>query len=424
VKGWNCVLSVWEDLAVREMAAKKRDDLLQEQKMEALGTLAGGIAHDFNNILTPIVLGVELADIEAENPVEARKHLVEVRNASKRAAALVQQILNFSRKQKSERKLIRLQLAVAEAVRLVRSSLPTTIDIDASLDPLTPVVRADANQIQQIVTNLCSNAAHAMRHRPGRLTIRLKSLELDEAALQELPPLSPGAYACLTIDDSGHGMDAETLTHIFEPFFTTKPPGEGTGLGLAIVYDIVKEHEGVITVRSQTGTGTSIAIYFPQQTLAPDLPVDVAENTVYVPRGERLLFVDDEPSIRAAVGGYLERIGYKVTALGDPHEALKVFRNAPDNFDVVITDLTMPGLTGIDLAREILALRPTLPVMLVSGAIRGDVEKAAHAVGIRRILPKPLDPALLMQAIGQPHPSGRGTQAPNVPWPGGAPPGQ
>jgi PAS domain S-box-containing protein len=399
--GWRHFLSAWEDMAVREMFENSRDNLRQTQKMEALGTLAGGIAHDFNNVLTPIMLNLEMAELEAADTEAVRGRLAEVRKASKRAAALVQRILTFSRKQKSDRKLIRLEPVIADAIRMIQSSLPATIHIDARVDPLAPKVLSDANQIQQIVTNLCANAAHAMRNSQGRLKIRLESVELKQADLQDIPDLHPGLHVRLSVSDTGHGMDAETLKRIFEPFFTTKAPGEGTGLGLAIVYGIVKDHEGAITVHSQQGIGTTFAVYFPGR-ISDTQPTTTAVAASPVRGGGvRLLYVDDEPSICAAVSGYLGHIGYHVTTFSDSHEALKIFRTAPDSFDVVITDLTMPGLTGIELARKILFLRPKLPVMMVSGSLGVDLAETARVAGIRRILPKPLEPSLLVQAINQ-----------------------
>jgi PAS domain S-box-containing protein len=394
-------LSVWEDIAVREMAEKKWDDVRQAQKMEALGMLAGGTAHDFNNILTTIMLNVQLAGLEAANAVAVRKHLAEAYAASKRAAELVGRILTFSRKQEVERKPIRLQPVIEESIRLIQASLPATIGIDATIDPLAPWVLADANQIQQVMANLCGNAAHAMRDSHGRLTLRLEVVELSDSEIEKLPDLRPGIHVRITVADSGGGMDEETLKHIFEPFFTTKAPGEGTGLGLAIVYGIVKEHEGAVTVHSQPGVGTTFTLYFPGRTWVTPSLVEPSINRAALGEGERLLYVDDEPSICAAIGEYLGRMGYTVTTRSDPREALELVRNAPDSFDVVITDLTMAGLTGLELARQILSLRPAMPIILVSGALGAEVAETARAIGIHRILPKPLEAALLAQAINQ-----------------------
>lgn len=263
--GTDLVLSVWEDLAVRRVAGKRKDSLRQEQKMEVLGTLAGGIAHDLNNLLTPIAMGVEFALWEDTDPAKARAQLADVRRLIKSVAALVRRILEFSHRQESHRTLIRLQPVLADVVRMIRSSLPPTVKIELIMDPEAPPVLADSNQILQVVTNLCANAAHAMRGRSGRLSIGLAAVNAEDMESQEIRELRPGRHVCLKVCDTGHGMDAGMLQRIFEPFFTTKPPGEGTGLGLAIVQGIVREHDGVITVRSRPGEGTSFAIYFPAQ---------------------------------------------------------------------------------------------------------------------------------------------------------------
>lgn len=400
--GRRCVITALFDVTSRRQAELERTaletQLRQAQKLEALGQLAGGIAHDFNNILTGIGAYVELATMDADRPAEARNHLAQVRRATDRATDLVRQILTFSRQTAHERKPLRLHVVIREALKLLRSTIPKTIEIVQRLDTTTPVVLADATQMHQVVMNLCTNAAHAMRARPGRLTVELQTLHVPPAEGRERADLDPGRHARIVVSDTGHGMDAATLGRIFEPFFTTKGPGEGTGLGLPVVHGIIEDHDGVIQVRSQPGEGTTFEICLPEHGA---LAADDIEAGADLPRGrhERILFVDDEAAISTAMAQLLERMGYVVTACSDPRLAWKTFEEAPMDFDAVFTDLTMPHLTGIELTRRVLERRPGLPVLIATGHSGVWTQDKLRALGARRLVNKPLNAAKLARAL-------------------------
>jgi PAS domain S-box-containing protein len=402
VSGRRCLLSVIEDITERRRAeegkAALEEQLRQNQKLEALGTLAGGIAHDFNNILTAIIVNQELALMDIHEPVDLRRRLEEIGQASGRAKELVRQILTFSRQQPHEKLRQRLQLIVREALGLLRSSLPTTIEIRQDLSPETPPVLADASQIHQVVMNLCTNAAHAMRESGGRLTVRLASRQLDAAACCALPGLQPGAYAQLTVTDTGHGMDAATLAHIFEPFFTTKGPGEGTGLGLAMVHGIVQNHHGGIFVHSLPGAGTTFDLFFPEDP-GTDSTAPMSGSAIVPGHGESVLVVDDEESICFAVGAMLRKIGYRVETFTDPSAALERFKAGPSQFQLLLTDRTMPHITGPALIARMREWWPGLPALLMSGH---DSPGGTHSVPPHAdygLVAKPLDIADLSRVV-------------------------
>ena len=401
--GRKCLLSVIEDITeqrrAQEQKAEVEAQMRQNQKLEALGTLAGGIAHDFNNILTAIIVNQELALMDIGDTDSVQHRLGEIGQASTRAKDLVRQILTFSRQQTHEKLRQHLQMIVREALGLVRASLPATIEIVQDLSPETPPVLADGSQIHQVVMNLCTNAAHAMRDRPGRLTVRLARRDLDEAACRVLPGLRPGRYAQLTVADTGHGMEAAVLARIFEPFFTTKGPGEGTGLGLPMVHGIMKEHAGGIFVQSAPGQGTTFDLYFPEaaesNVAAPAAGIPIVRG-----RGESVLVVDDEEAISGAVGTMLDRIGYRVTTFNDPRAALEHFRAAPAAFALLLTDRTMPQLSGPALIAEARKLRPDLPALMMSGLTSQD-EGTGAAGADYGLVPKPIDIIDLSQAVRQ-----------------------
>lgn len=399
--GQPCILNAIEDITEQRQAEQAKASLevqLREaQKLEALGQLAGGIAHDFNNILTSTLAYTELAMLEAERPTQVREHLEQVLKAAHRATDLVRQILTFSRQQKQERRPIRLETPVGEALKLLRSSLPKTIEIDARLDPDSPVVLADSSQAHQVVMNLCTNAAHAMRGRGGRLTVRLERARLEEST-SEIPGLRPGTYARLTVADTGAGMDASTLQHIFEPFFTTKEPGEGTGLGLAVVHGIVQEHDGVIRAQSTLGKGTTFRIFFPEHTGIASVDESVT-RTLERGHGERILFVDDEAMICESASQLLQHLGYRVVACSEPTEALRAFAEAPGAFQLVITDLTMPHISGLELARRLRLVSPEVPILLATGYAGTWTQDGVQSLGIRGLLAKPLSASALASAV-------------------------
>jgi PAS domain S-box-containing protein len=361
--------------------------LRQAQKLESLGTLAGGIAHDFNNILGAIISFTELTRQDHPQDADLQENLGEVLKASQRAVDLVRQILTFSRQQKQERKQAHLALVVREVLKLMRSTLPTTIEIHAEIAEDAPPVVADVTQIHQVLMNLCTNAAHAMRGRPGVLRVVL-------SAVNRVPGLpgfgAPPSHVQLLVSDTGHGMNEATLSRIFDPFFTTKAPGEGTGLGLAVVHGIIKEHNGDIFVESQPGVGTTFRIELPA------VPGEKLDATTQFLRGaagngQRVLFVDDEVALGEGARRLLGRHGFDVELQRRPDEALEVFRRNPQCFAAVITDLNMPLMTGTELAAEIFKLRRNVPVFVMTGFAGGLTTEAAQAAGITALLIKPLN---------------------------------
>ena len=327
-----------------------------------------------------------------------RKHLTEMKQATTRAKELVRQILTFSRKQKQERKPVRLHAVVNEALRLTRSSLPATIEMSIDIDEAAPEVLADTGQVHQVVMNLATNAAHAMRGGAGRLGVVLGTLLADEDYCRSRPSLRPGTYAVLTVSDTGHGMDEATCARIFEPFFTTKEPGEGTGLGLSVVRGIMEDHDGAILVRSRPGEGTTFELFFPQTTGEAPRSEEPA-TAVHTGKGESVLLVDDEPALCRAVGSMLRRWGYKVTAFSDPVEAMAQFSASPASYHIVLTDNMMPKMSGFDLIREVHALRPDVPAVLISGVNTNLSGEALRSFGVTRHVPKPVDPTSLSQAV-------------------------
>jgi len=362
--------------------------LRQAQKMEAIGTLAGGIAHDFNNILGAIVGFSNLLEQDTAGNSAAQEDIAEILKAANRAKDLVQQILTFSRRREQNRQVIRLNSVIKEAMGFLRASLPADIQIEKQLPEEAPAVLADPTQIYQVVVNLATNALHAMEGRPGRLTVKLDPFVPEAQFLQAHPEFRPVAYARLTIADTGHGMDATTMGRIFEPFFTTKPVGKGTGLGLAVVHGIVQAHEGLIRVESQPGQGTTFRLYFPAQTA--DAAVTVAANNG-VPRGagQEILLVDDEPALTTAFQRLLTRLYYRVTISNNSRDALRLFRENPAQFALVITDNTMPEMNGLELARQIHGVRREVPVILASGLGSTVSPEDLRTAGIDEVLEKP-----------------------------------
>jgi len=364
--------------------------LAQAQKMEAVGTLAGGIAHDFNNILGIIMGYAEIANLDLPSDSSSKESIAEVLKATRRAKELVAQILTFSRRQTQEKRPLPLVPVIKEALRLLRASLPTTIDIRREIDLLEgeDLTLGDPTQIHQILMNLATNAAHAMREHGGTLSVSLTRVGFDPADDADVMELSPGQYLKLTVQDTGHGMDRSVLDRIFDPYFTTKGPGEGTGLGLAVVHGIVKNHNGAITVHSEPGTGTVFQVYL--LALAREAsPIETAPVSIAT-GSERIIVVDDEEKLVIAIKRMLEFLGYKVTAMTSSVAALSLFRQHPEGFDVMVTDYTMPGMTGIDLAGEIIGVRPGFPIILCTGFTEKISEDTVKSMGIRALLMKPV----------------------------------
>jgi PAS domain S-box-containing protein len=367
---------------------KMETQLQQAQKMEAIGTLAGGIAHDFNNILFPISGYTEMLLLDAPIDSSLYHSLREILAGTKRAWELVTQILTFSRQKEHELKPLKVVVVVKEALKLIRSSLPTTIEIRQNVNKDCGLVMADPTQIHQVVMNLCTNAYHAMELTGGKLAITLKEVELSAEDLKD-PAMIPGPYVCLTVADAGPGMKQSIIDRIFDPYFTTKEEGKGTGLGLAVVHGIVKSHGGQINVNSDPGKGTEFIIYLPViQTQA-----ETAEEKAPLPiekGNESVLLVDDREEIVSLAKSMLYKLGYHVTARTSSIEALEAFRANPYNFDFVITDLTMPNMTGDKLAQKLMAIRPDIPIILCTGFSEKMSDKKAEDLGFKGFLMKPI----------------------------------
>ncbi|MFH1488253.1 MAG: ABC transporter substrate binding protein [Pseudomonadota bacterium] len=385
-------ISALRDISERVRAEEDRKrleaQLRQAQKLESIGKLAGGIAHDFNNILSPILIHTEMALMELPEGNPIRHNLRQVYKAGERARDLVKQILAFSRQSKPERIAFSVTPVVKEALRLIRSSLPTTIEIKQSIQAEKDTVFADPTQVHQILMNLCTNASHAMRERSGVLEVGLRNVDLDPAAVSRIHGLKPGSYLRLDVRDTGHGMEPSVLERIFDPFFTTKEVGEGTGMGLSLIHGIVADLGGTVTVESEQGKGSAFHVFLPiHEKAAPLKPAD----EIRLPLGsEHILFVDDEKAMVSAIQPMLENLGYKVTARTSSIEALEAFRNDPGRFDLVITDMTMPNMTGDELAAEVMGIRPDIPVILCSGFSERIDEHKAKAMGIRAYVMKPI----------------------------------
>jgi PAS domain S-box-containing protein len=382
------VVGTAEDITERRQL---EEQFRQAQKLEAIGTLAGGIAHDFNNILGAIIGYIELTKFGLQGNASASKYLDLVLQAANRAAALVKQILAFSRQQEHQRVSVQLRHVVSEPIKLLRATIPAMIEFDVSLSSDLPTVMADPTQVHQVVMNLCTNAAHAMAGRAGKLTVRLEKTLIDVRHPEVIDQLKPGLYVKLSVSDTGCGMEPSTLEHIFEPFFTTKKPGEGTGLGLSVVHGIMRSHEGAVTVRSQPGTGTTFDIYFPADgATVAESPLPSRDE---IPRGagQRILFIDDEMPLAMLGYSILESLGYQPTAIHDANEALALLKSDPRAFDLVITDLSMPGVMGTDLAVQVLSMRPDMPIILTTGYTASLTSENMHAMGIKELLMKPFN---------------------------------
>ncbi|MDA8141791.1 MAG: response regulator [Desulfobacteraceae bacterium] len=364
------------------------EKLRQSQKMEALATLAGGIAHDFNNILSSVIGYTDLALAHLPKENTACAYIAEVQTAGRRAKDLVAHILAFSRQTRPERMPIAPHLVIREVVGLLRSTLPSTIEIRLNAAPAGTIF-GDPTEIHQVLMNLCTNAYHAMRDKGGVLEISTKKVVLDETAREIHPDLTPGGYVRLTVSDTGCGIPTQLIPRIFDPYFTTKAEGEGTGLGLAVVHGIVKSHQGAVTIYSELGKGTLFHIYLPL--LEQASTADQATMEAPLPIGyERILFVDDEVALANLGKQMLETLGYNVVVHTSASDALTRFKSDPAAFDLVLTDMTMPGMTGAELAAQMLRLRPDLPILLCTGYSYSMTEVKAKAMGIREFLLKPL----------------------------------
>jgi PAS domain S-box-containing protein len=387
-----------EDITSRKQAEEERrklqDQLAQSQKMEAIGTLAGGIAHDFNNILTVIIGSAELALINISDKNPLHPFLMQIQQSSRRAADLVKQILAFSRQKGQEVDLIQPDSIVKEALKMLRASLPSTIEIQQHIEKDPGLIMVDPTQIHQILMNLCTNAAHAMRENGGLLEVRLTNIIVAAEEALNFSGLNPGPYIQLTVRDTGHGMESKVLEHIFDPYFTTKKVGEGTGLGLAVVYGIIKKNQGTIKVYSEPGKGSRFEVFLPRVEVTEDESQTMEPETI--PGGrERILLVDDEKELVALGQTMLRSLGYQVTSRINSLEALEIFRTRSDEFDLIITDMTMPHLTGAELSKRIRQIRLDIPIVLCTGFSELIDEEKAKELDIQAFLMKPIG----MQAL-------------------------
>jgi signal transduction histidine kinase/ActR/RegA family two-component response regulator/ABC-type uncharacterized transport system substrate-binding protein len=404
VQGGEIVGRVWSfrDVTSRRRAEEERErlsaQLAQGQKMEALGTLAGGVAHDFNNILTGILGCSDLAlnHLPESHPAVAALRQVVV--SAERASDLVRQILTFSRKRTPEKKVIALEPIVSETLQLLRATAPAAIELAAELPPGVPPVFADPAQMHQALLNLCTNAIQAMGRGPGNLRVGLAVKNPPEVFRKDHPQWLPGPLVCLTVTDTGHGMTPAELARVFEPFFTTKEPGVGTGLGLAVVHGIAEIHDGAVTVRSEVDQGTTFEIFLPpaQEPIAASPELKPAPSG----HGERILVVDDEQLVANIVAGMLRRLGYEVTTCAGAEQALERLAAEPDGWALLLSDLNMPRMTGLDLIRHLRANGNAVPCLLASGFVdSARTEAEASALGIGAILDKPFTKDSLGRAV-------------------------
>jgi two-component system, cell cycle sensor histidine kinase and response regulator CckA len=387
------------DLTQRKAMEAQRNELeaqlRESHKMQAVGTMAGGIAHDFNNILSAILGNAELAKNDVPEHSSARVSLVEIEKAGRRARDLVRQILTFSRNESTQKIPIRIDHVVLETVRLLQVTLPAGIELAVQIDEPAPLVLADVIQVEQAVLNLCTNAIHAIGQQPGNIRIYLSRETLEGSAPERLG-LPNGRYACLSVSDSGCGIDAVTLERIFEPFFTTKQVGQGTGLGLAVVHGVMRTHLGAIDVQSKPGQGSVFTLYFPALTdEVPSAPEPVAASPVLglSPSGndKHVMYIDDDQALVFLIERALGRRGFRVSTFTEPELALQALRANPQAYDLLVTDYNMPGISGVDVLRQTREIRPDLPVALASGYVTPEIEQTALAAGARALIYKPND---------------------------------
>ena len=388
----NVRLQIATDISkIKQLEAERINteaQLRQSQKMEAVGTLAGGIAHDFNNILSAIIGFTELTLLELDEDSPLRQNLDHVYQAGTRARDMVKQILAFSRQSESERKPVNVIPIIKEALNMLRASLPATIDIRTHLDEDIGIVEADTTQLHQVLMNLCTNASHAMREDGGILEVRAEKANVTSIAESPHADLRPGAYIKISVSDNGHGIERENLIRIFDPYFSTKQKSEGTGLGLAVVQGILKAHHGTIIVASEPAKGTTFDIYLPR--VNTPMASKSAKSAAIATGIERILLVDDEQALVEIGKQLLTRLGYQAQTRTSSVEALELFQNNPQRFDLLISDMTMPNMTGDKLAREILAIRPEMPIIICTGYSERFSESQAKDLGIKAFIMKPL----------------------------------
>ncbi|ETR72068.1 MAG: histidine kinase [Candidatus Magnetoglobus multicellularis str. Araruama] len=366
-------------------------ELRQAQKMQAIGTLAGGIAHDFNNILFPIFAYVQMAINETSEDNKVQRYLKRVMGSAERAKDLVQQILMFARKGDQEKKPLHIQPVVKEALKLLRASIPANIEISQQIAKRSAPVLGSAIQLHQVIMNLCTNAYHAIQEKDtGCIDVQVYEQTVDSTNIAQFPNIKPGKYLCLTVKDTGIGMDESIRQQIFDPFFTTKEPGKGTGMGLSVVHGIVIDHGGYIYVQSDTSIGTQFFVLFP--CIGGDLVKKEQNDTTasFKGSGEHILLVDDELDVVKALEHMLIKLGYRVTSHLSSENTLKTFQQNPNDFDLLLTDQTMPQMTGMALSKKVLQIRPDLPVIISSGYSKQLTQESMDAIGIKAFILKPI----------------------------------
>jgi two-component system, cell cycle sensor histidine kinase and response regulator CckA len=378
------LLFLMTDVTDRKRA---EEALRQGQKLESIGTLAGGIAHDFNNVLGGIMGYGEMSLKYAEKDSKLEKNLLKILKATDRAKHLIEQILTFSRKTDSKMTITAVRPIIREVLDLLRASIPSSVIIDSNLDKNTKPILADPTKIHEAILNLATNAVHAM-NRKGTLTIKLYAKSLDQKLYGQVGEIAPGEYTAIEVADTGCGMDPTTLVKAFEPFFTTKPVGEGTGMGLSVVLGVVQSIGGDIQIQSEVGKGTTFTLYLPVVEESPTEASD-AESLAQLTGTERILFVDDEQMLIEMGEDMLTSLGYKVTCISNSLEALQFVREKGNDIDVLITDQTMPGMTGIELAKEVMKIRNGLPIILCTGFSSELNPERAMAIGVDHVVMKP-----------------------------------
>ena len=383
----DCLLSTVMDISDLKKAEKEKDSLQRElqqaHKMEAVGNLAGGIAHEFNNVLGIILGNAELAldDVPDWNP--AKESLKEIRKASFRAKEVVRQILSFARKTMTAIKPLEISTIVKESLKLMRASIPAMVDIQSNIPSRPSMILGDPTELHQIVINLCTNAAYAMKDSGGRLQVGISEVRLNEKDASGYEDISPGDFVRLTVKDSGEGIPPDVLEKVFEPYFTTKEFGAGSGMGLAVVYGLVKKCKGAIKIASTVGEGTTVELLFPK--INEKAPAENKREGELPKGNERILLVDDDPSIVNMICQMLERLSYTVTSITDSKAALERFQSTPDDFDLVITDMAMPNMSGDQLAAELIKVRESIPILLCTGHSDAVDEKIGQGTRNQRI---------------------------------------
>lgn len=402
VHGKKLLFSIVYDITARKKAEEEKTaleaQLLHAQKMESIGTLSGGIAHDFNNLLGVILGNAEMAMDDVPELHPTKFHLNEIRTASLRARDVVKQLLSFGRKTDPKQRPVRLVQIVEDALKFLRFSIPTSVEIRQNIqDDTDDSILADSTQINQVMINLCTNAAHAMEDTGGVMTIGIQNIYLDQISAAFYPDMSPGNYVKLTVSDTGPGIDPEIKDRIFDPYFTTKEVGKGSGIGLSVVHGVVKSHNGAISVDSKFGKGTTFSILLPAT--EKEAVIETEPDEKLSTGNERILIVDDEDSMVEIGRRRLERLGYQVESKTNPIEALELFRADPDQFDLVITDMAMPHITGDKLVKEILKIRPGMPTILCTGFSEKIDEEKAKEIGVREYIEKPFDRGKLSRLV-------------------------